>query len=344
MLFSNFKKILKKRESNKSYNYYDAANYRMGYPKRNSTVSKISWIDNMKNVINRYIKFSKKTNKRNNEIKNYVYKTNYQRVIDDINNFQFNSENITYINELINNFGIIDNPSIELQEKYHNIVEYRNRLISKDNRQFEQNIKEISDRIPRYNANKNSNIDVEESIKKISENRTNKENNDDIDKKIKDISNILSGKEKEKTIDINNYATMDYLNVINYHKNPNIDMKFSKAISIVRDKKLHTEDEWKTAVSVLSSTFGNGKGKNSDTEKKLNDFNKTEKLLSLYGRKIKNNTATPEEKLTYNALLYHLANCDLDSFSIDEIEDYVNDYIIEEADRYIEDVKRYQKK
>ena len=351
MLIGNIKKREKTRflkekihniayNNDKSSNYYDAIEKsKIVYFEKKSKVSKIGWFDNIKNIIKNYIKPQKKINKIRNE---------YQTIIDEINSFHFNSENMVYINKLLNNFKLIDNPSHELQEKYKKIIEYRNILISKDTEQFKQNIKEISDKIQKSKNIKEDNIDVSKKIKEISDkiqkSNNNHNNHEDVAKKIKDISDILSNKEKKKNIDINNYATMDYFGAIRYEKNNDSHMKFSKAISIIRDKNLHQEDEWKEAIGVLSSTFGNGKAKESNIEKKLNDFNKTEKLLSSYGRKIKNNTATNEEKLIYNALLYHLANCDFESFSIDEVEDYINDYIIEEADRYIEDVKKYQKK
>lgn len=374
MLVSSLKKIIKKKTLNTGinkfiqttigrldekmhnlvykddkYKSYSQAMERYGtYSKNGYKESKIGWFNNIKSIFNIY----GKPRRQSNIVKSYTYSDKYQKAINDINNFPFNGENIAYINELIDSFKLIDNPSIELQKKYNKIIEYRNKLISKDSIHFERNIKEISDKIKGVNINTDNDIDVETKLRNISSkiqgNSIKIDNNVNVDKKIQDISRVLSIKNEKKPVDIpvdiNNYATMDYFGAIRYEKNNDSHMKFSKAISIIRDKSLHQEDEWKEAIGVLSSTFGNGKAKESNIEKKLNDFNKTEKLLSSYGRKIKNNTATNEEKLIYNALLYHLANCDLDSFSIDEVEDYINDYIIEEADRYIEDVKKYQKK
>ncbi len=141
--------------------------------------------------------------------------------------------------------------------------------------------------------------------------------------------------------DINNYANLDRFNI---NKKQDSTISFAKAISIVRDKKMHTRDEWEMAMQKLACTFGNKKRTSKETTAILNDFNKTEKMLAYYGHKIKTNNASAEEKLIYTALLYHLSTFEvIDNFSLNSLEDDINDYIADEALRYDNDLKSYQK-
>ena len=313
---------------------YEKNKYGILKPIREYPIYRMSWIDNIKTSIYKYRKQKRLfSNKQNNELINS--KQSKEQIIDEINNFDFRTKNIRYIENLIKDFSLIENPSTKLCDKYQEIVNYHNWLIQRNNTAVAENTKYLEEKFKTTEMPntilKKEEKDVEKIIKQIDLDNKNP-------KTPKDNTII-----ETKKVDINNYANMDYLQAISYEKNPNQTMNFSEAISIIRDKKLHKEDEWRNAVSVLSSTFGSSRQKKNDTSKNLNDFNKTEKLLSIYGRKIKNNTATNEEKLIYNALIYHLAMCDLENFSLDDIKDYINDYIIEEADRYIEDVKKYQK-
>ena len=285
------------------------SNIKTLYVKKNDRVFKVSGMTKF-NTNNEITKYNGKRSIVNNlrHKNNYHYKyenrriydNNYRNnIINDIENFNFNSQNIYYIEQLISKFKYLNNPNKDIQNKCQDIINYYYSLIGK---------------------NKN---EVQNTIKPV-------------DIKLNTINNV--------PVDINDYANIDCYNVISYQKDETNTMSFNEAISIVRDKEFHQEDEWRRAMGVLSSTFGNSKKINNDNSKKLSDFNKTEKLLSFYGRKIKDNTATNEEKLIYNTLIYRLAKCDLDNFSLDDIEDDINDYIIEEADRYLEDIKNYQKK
>ena len=75
----------------------------------------------------------------------------------------------------------------------------------------------------------------------------------------------------------------------------------------------------------------------------FNDFNKTEKLIAEYGRKLRSGNATGEDKLTHQALLYHLAKYDvIDNFSFDTLEEDINDFIADEAKRYTEDLRKFE--
>lgn len=142
---------------------------------------------------------------------------------------------------------------------------------------------------------------------------------------------------------IDDYANLDKLNVVKEISNNNLS--FAKAISIVRDKELHTEDEWKMAIAKLVLVFGKGNKKTKeDMTATLNDFNKTEKLLAFYGNKIKSGNATMEDKLIYQALIYHLAKYDvINNFKSDTSKDDVEDFIADEALRYAKDQEIYQK-
>lgn len=113
-------------------------------------------------------------------------------------------------------------------------------------------------------------------------------------------------------------------------------MTFSKAISIVRDSKAHSKDELESAMGKLASTFGNRnkKADAGDIKKALSDFNKSEKMLSEYGNKIKKGKANTEDKMIYQALLMHLAKYEKNEpFSIDTLEDDIRDYLDDIADK-----------
>ena len=113
-------------------------------------------------------------------------------------------------------------------------------------------------------------------------------------------------------------------------------MTFSKAISIVRDNKVHSKEELESAMGKLASTFGNRnkRADAGDIKKALSDFNKTEKMLSEYGDKIKNGKADSEDKMIYQALLMHLAKYEKNEpFSINTLEDDIRDYFDDIADK-----------
>lgn len=152
---------------------------------------------------------------------------------------------------------------------------------------------------------------------------------------------IKKNNENNLKPDINNYANLDRFNI---SEKKNETLTFGKAISIIRDQNIHSQDEWEMAMSKLAHTFGKNKKSKSNVTAKLNDFNKTEKLMAEYGRKINSGNYSGEDKLIYNALLYHLAKCDvLDNFSFDTLEDDINDYIADEALRYANDLNGSQK-
>ena len=165
----------------------------------------------------------------------------------------------------------------------------------------------------------------------------------DIYEKAQMLYNEQKKKESVQKPNIDNYANLDRFNVVDIKKK-NDGLTFAKAISIVRDKNIHSQDEWEMAMNKLASVFGSNKNKTtSDISKVLNDFNKTEKLIAEYGRKLRSGNATGEDKLTHQALLYHLAKYDvIDNFSFDTLEEDINDFIADEAKRYTEDLREFE--
>lgn len=146
--------------------------------------------------------------------------------------------------------------------------------------------------------------------------------------------------------DINNYGTFDVYKVTKIDKSYQCKMTFVEAISILRDKRLHTEDEWEEAMTTIANVFGRGPKKNSykNVKRVLNDFSKTEKLIAEYGRKIRSGNASEEDKLIHQALIYHLAKYDvINNFDFDTLEDDINNFIADEALRYTKDLEAYQK-
>ena len=139
--------------------------------------------------------------------------------------------------------------------------------------------------------------------------------------------------------DIRNYANIDIYNAVSFERN---DLPFWDAISIVRDNQIYSEDMWRKAFARLASTYGTGRRKLHDN-KLLDDFNKTQKLLSFYGRRIQKGNYKKEDLLIYEALLYHFAKLNDGEIDINRVEDWANDYIADEAERYVGDIKVLKK-
>ena len=240
------------------------------------------------------------------------------------------------------------------KEKYNKIfAKYQMLLDKKDNKKNNDdkrkpNNNRINKLIMDFNLNSNDINDYYNIIYLVGK------HSDELDnkalKKYNDIyekAQMLYEKQNKKTNvqkpNIDNYANLDQFNVVDINKDDK-NLTFAKAISIVRDKSIHSQDEWEAAMNKLASVFGSGKNKKtSDTVKVLSDFNKTEKLIAEYGRKIREGNATGEDKLIHQALLYHLAKYDvIDNFSFDTVEEDINDFIADEAKRYSDDLKKFE--
>ena len=110
-------------------------------------------------------------------------------------------------------------------------------------------------------------------------------------------------------------------------------MKYSKAISTIR--RSNDNDARIEAYVKLANTFGKSKKKKSKNTNisKLNDYARTLKLVSEYGRKVRSPEATKEDTANYIALLYRLGK-DFDN-------DYdIADFLADEYDRYQEDLQK----
>lgn len=156
---------------------------------------------------------------------------------------------------------------------------------------------------------------------------------------------------------INQNAIINKPNINDYAKlnrdeiNPNNDLTFDQAISIVRNKNLSFDDKM-NAYAKLAYVFGKNKKNKNNVEKltkTLNDFNNTERLLSQYGRmiderkkelinngiNIENDTLLKQYNNLYLELMYHLGTVNKDDYSFE-------DFIADEALRYANDLKQYE--
>jgi len=187
---------------------------------------------------------------------------------------------------------------------------------------------------------------TQEIPKLIEENKNITEENSSIEEKTKELVEELVPEETIEEIqeelvepNINDYGNINLGIFL-----PNIKSKeipYSKAVSSLRRTKISeaSDEEYEKKIASyakLYDTYGKSKPKKkkSSSDTKLNDYNKTLKLLAEYGRKVHSGTATQQEVNTYWGLLYHLGKDD----------DFIGDFLADEYDRYQEDKKQYEEK
>ena len=94
---------------------YEKNKYGILKPIREYPIYRMSWIDNIKTSTYKYRKQKRLfSNKQNNELINS--KQSKEQIIDEINNFDFRTKNIRYIENLIKDFSLIENPSTKLSQ------------------------------------------------------------------------------------------------------------------------------------------------------------------------------------------------------------------------------------
>lgn len=240
-----------------------------------------------------------------------------KNIIHELENANTNEISLLSLSLLLNN---INNLNIELNEQQQEkvkLLQSRYEFLKKEEKRKMEN--------PAQEKN------IEEVIHSLSTKKRHRRS---------EKYHVELPKVETKKPDINNYANLDQFGILEQEEK---SLTFARAISIVRDKNFHSQDEWEMAMKKLACTFGKNKRKKKESKAVLNDFNKTQKLLAEYGRKIKGNNYTAEDKLIYNALMYHLAKYDVINFSFDTLEDDINDFIADEALRYANDCKKYVK-
>ena len=157
---------------------------------------------------------------------------------------------------------------------------------------------------------------------------------------------IVEEKIQEELVEpnINDYGNINFgifKPLSKFQDDPEEKLSYSKSVSLLRkvDMEKADDDNFEKKIAAydkLYGTFGKGKPKKKKitSNAKLNDYNKTLKLLAEYGRKVHTNTATQKEINTYWGLLYHLGKDD----------DFIGDFLADEYDRYQEDKKKYEEK
>ena len=86
------------------------------------------------------------------------------------------------------------------------------------------------------------------------------------------------------------------------------NMTYAQALHVLRTKEKVSNEDWNMALHVIDDKLGASKkniAKFNPEDERLNEYNKIEKLLSIYGRLIKSGKATEQEKKFFNELLYY---------------------------------------
>ena len=167
---------------------------------------------------------------------------------------------------------------------------------------------------------------------------------DEID--IPEIEKLVDEKGEEELVEpnINNYGNINFGHIIPDAKYQTKEGKLTYSQSISKARRVNvqdcSDDDYEAKIAAydkLYNTFGKSKPrkkKSTDSGKALNDYNKTLKLLSEYGRKVHSGEATTQEYNTYMSLLFHLGKDD----------DFIATFLEDECDRYMADKAEYEKR
>ena len=272
--------------------------------------------------------FNSKTNKNvENLDKNARISTGVKNTLLDEHSDSIEKNNATGLSDEIKNTLISGYDSLHKEDNFTNITDEMGDIVVDSNSSItdsnESTIKKEEDRLSSdfEVSNRTRNRRVERLHNNISD--SNLELSRIRNPRVERLHNVNKSENlNDENIQKNSYER--HRRVERLH-NDNIVNNFSDAVHVLRDNNGNYTDEVREkALNIVAKSFGNKKVTSEDIKKKLTDFNKLEQLLSFYGNKVKNNTATLEDMSTYGRLLDQFGNYNGNNYT-------TNDFFADEA-------------